>query len=321
MGRHRRNGTAGAAADRAAAAAGPTSSDALAVGEVSPEHPHRGAHRHRRRGVASVRTGLLGASAAVAVGAIAVTSGMLPGGSSYSVGGGSGGGSSDQVRSVGTPSGLETLGGTEGPSGGATTHPGAQRSTGAASGQPSASGAAGSPSAHAPSAKTAHPAPHTTATAGSSTPKSTQGTITKTPSDPPSTTAGEPTLSAESAAAQEVLALVNKERGTAGCSPLSSDDALTDLARAFSEQMADEGFFDHTDPAGLSPWDRAAKVGITDLGGENIARGQADAAAVMDAWMNSAGHRANILNCDYKTIGIGVHFGAGGPWWTQDFGL
>lgn len=57
------------------------------------------------------------------------------------------------------------------------------------------------------------------------------------------------------------------------------------------------------------------------LGGENIARGQADAQAVMDAWMNSDGHRANILNCDYKTLGVGVHFGSGGPWWTQDFGF
>ncbi|MGH1552957.1 CAP domain-containing protein [Streptomyces sp. L7] len=44
-----------------------------------------------------------------------------------------------------------------------------------------------------------------------------------------------------------------------------------------------------------------------------MARGQADAAAVMDAWMNSPGHKANILNCDFKTLGVGVHFGTGGP--------
>ncbi|MFE0739551.1 CAP domain-containing protein, partial [Streptomyces sp. NPDC058855] len=50
------------------------------------------------------------------------------------------------------------------------------------------------------------------------------------------------------------------------------------------------------------------------------ARGQTDAAAVMEAWMNSPGHKANILNCDFKTLGVGVHFGSGGPWWTQDFG-
>ena len=85
--------------------------------------------------------------------------------------------------------------------------------------------------------------------------------------------------------------------------------------------MAARGFFDHTDPDGDTPWDRAAAAGISDLGGENIARGQADAQAVMEAWMNSPGHRANILNCDYRTLGVGVHVGAGGPWWTQDFGF
>jgi uncharacterized protein YkwD len=84
--------------------------------------------------------------------------------------------------------------------------------------------------------------------------------------------------------------------------------------------MAARGFFDHTDPDGKSPWDRASAAGISNLGGENIARGQADAQAVMTAWMNSPGHKANILNCDFKTLGVGVHFGAGGPWWTQDFG-
>jgi uncharacterized protein YkwD len=54
--------------------------------------------------------------------------------------------------------------------------------------------------------------------------------------------------------------------------------------------MADEGFFDHTDPSGASPWDRAAQLGNTDHGGENKARGQADAAAVMDAWMNRSSY-------------------------------
>jgi uncharacterized protein YkwD len=128
------------------------------------------------------------------------------------------------------------------------------------------------------------------------------------------------TVSAEAAAEAEVLRLVNAARAQAGCSPVSANSALTELARAFSEDMAERGFFDHTDPDGATPWDRAEKAGISNLGGENIARGQADAAAVMDAWMNSPGHRANILNCDFKTLGVGVHYGEGGPWWTQDFG-
>lgn len=128
------------------------------------------------------------------------------------------------------------------------------------------------------------------------------------------------TVSAQAAAAAEVLKLVNEERAQVGCSAVAANSSLAELAQDFSADMAGRGFFDHTDPDGASPWDRAAKAGITDLGGENIARGQSDAAAVMDAWMNSPGHKANILNCDFKTLGVGVQLGAGGPWWTQDFG-
>ena len=105
-----------------------------------------------------------------------------------------------------------------------------------------------------------------------------------------------------------------------GCSPVTADSGLAALATAFSDDMAARDFFDHTDPDGASPWDRAKKAGITDLGGENIARGQANAQLVMDSWMNSPGHKANILNCDFKTLGVGAHFASGGPWWTQDFG-
>ncbi|CAM5700699.1 CAP domain-containing protein OS=Streptomyces alboniger OX=132473 GN=CP975_25745 PE=4 SV=1 [Streptomyces alboniger] len=130
-----------------------------------------------------------------------------------------------------------------------------------------------------------------------------------------------PSPSAESAAETAVLTLVNEERAKAGCRPVTADSGLAALADRFSTDMAERDFFDHTDPDGATPWDRAEKAGITDLGGENIARGQANARSVMDAWMNSSGHRANILNCDYKTLGVGVHFGPGGPWWTQDFGF
>uniref|UniRef100_UPI000AE7F44C CAP domain-containing protein n=1 Tax=Peterkaempfera griseoplana TaxID=66896 RepID=UPI000AE7F44C len=118
-----------------------------------------------------------------------------------------------------------------------------------------------------------------------------------------------------------VLTLVNQERAKAGCGPLVADPALAELAGDFSDDMAARGFFDHTDPDGKSPWDRATAAGIGYLGGENIARGQQTPAEVMDAWMNSPGHRANILNCDYKKLGVGVHEGTGGPWWTQDFGF
>ncbi|MFD8383619.1 CAP domain-containing protein [Streptomyces sp. NPDC059679] len=125
----------------------------------------------------------------------------------------------------------------------------------------------------------------------------------------------------EKTAAQEVLALVNQERSKVGCEPVTADRKLSQLAQDFTDDMALRGFFDHLDPDGDTPWERAEQVGILNLGGENIARGQQDAQAVMDSWMNSAGHRANILNCTYKTLGVGVNFGDGdGPWWTQDFG-
>jgi uncharacterized protein YkwD len=82
--------------------------------------------------------------------------------------------------------------------------------------------------------------------------------------------------------------------------------------------MRDRGFFSHTDPDGLSPFDRGDRAGVTVLG-ENIAYGQPDPASVMTAWMNSPGHRANILDCSYTKLGVGVAYGPGGPWWTQDF--
>ncbi|OKK20417.1 SCP-like extracellular [Streptomyces sp. CB00455] len=124
--------------------------------------------------------------------------------------------------------------------------------------------------------------------------------------------------SAEEAA---VVTLVNQARAQAGCGPVRANPPLAALAGAFSKDMATRGFFDHTDPDGNTPWDRAAQAGLSGLGGENIARGQGDAVSVMNSWMNSPGHKANILNCEFRTLGVGAHFAAGGPWWTQDFGF
>ncbi len=118
-----------------------------------------------------------------------------------------------------------------------------------------------------------------------------------------------------------VLALVNKERAAAGCGPLAANAKLTAAARAYSDTMARSGVMSHTGPDGSTMTTRveAAGYGWSRLG-ENIARGQSDADAVMKAWMNSPGHKANILNCAFREIGIGVHKGDGGPWWTQNFG-
>ncbi|MGW4274804.1 CAP domain-containing protein, partial [Streptomyces seoulensis] len=200
------------------------------------------------------------------------------------------------------------------------THAAARPSATADPAAPAAS--AGRSAATAPATPAQPPtAGPTTAPAGGASPGGSAAArpapkIPRQRTQPPATASA----TAESAAEAQVLSLVNQERARAGCGPVAANGALTSLAEDFSRAMADQDFFDHTDPGGATPWDRAARLGITGLGGENIARGQADAAAVMDAWMDSPGHRANILDCDFTTLGVGVHFGPGGPWWTQDFG-
>jgi uncharacterized protein YkwD len=284
------------------------------AGSRRPGSSHR---RRKKKAAAPVKTGLLGVSAAVALGTVAVATGVVPGIDNYRLGGGNG---PDRVQAADTP----------------TNSPAEQGGT---SGSADRDDSGGSTSRDAE--RPASPAPSTSSAAPTKTPsKKPSATPSEKPKETPSRKAtkapapapektkepqkeqpGAPVqVSAEAAAAAEVLQLVNQERAQVGCSPVAANSALTDLAQAFSEDMAERGFFDHTSPDGASPWDRAAKAGITDLGGENIARGQADAAAVMEAWMNSPGHKANILNCDFKTLGVGVHIGAGGPWWTQDFG-
>ncbi|MGY1857073.1 CAP domain-containing protein [Modestobacter sp. SYSU DS0290] len=125
---------------------------------------------------------------------------------------------------------------------------------------------------------------------------------------------------AGSSTEQQVLDLVNAERAAAGCPAVAADPGLAGVARAHSEDMRDRGFFSHVDPDGRDPFARARAAGIQHARAENIAYGQPDAAAVMTAWMNSPGHRANILDCQLGTLGVGVAQGPGGPWWTQLFG-
>ncbi|MCG7207053.1 CAP domain-containing protein [Streptomyces arenae] len=280
-----------------------------------------GGHRRRKKGGRPVATGLLGVSAAVAIGTVAVASGVVPGLENYKLGGTSSTGG-DRVQAAGVPSNTASeQGGTSGSAESRGTGSSTSRDT-----QRSASPAApASPSASASKSASASPTP-TKPAAEKPTPSATPSTEkpaatpSRTATKAPARAAAPITVSQAAAAEAEVLKLVNEERAKVGCSALSANSSLTKLAETFSEDMAARDFFDHTDPDGKTPWDRAAAAGISNLGGENIARGQADAQAVMDAWMNSEGHRANILNCDFKTLGVGVHFGAGGPWWTQDFG-
>ncbi|WP_312018586.1 sigma-70 family RNA polymerase sigma factor [Streptomyces sp. I05A-00742] len=120
---------------------------------------------------------------------------------------------------------------------------------------------------------------------------------------------------------QQVTALVNAERAKAGCSPVRANSQLTQAAQGHSDDMAARNFFDHTNPDGKGPGDRVTAAGYRwSTYGENIAYGQQTPASVMDTWMNSSGHRANILNCSFKEIGVGINNAPGGPRWTQVFG-
>jgi uncharacterized protein YkwD len=127
--------------------------------------------------------------------------------------------------------------------------------------------------------------------------------------------------SGDATAEAAVLTLVNQERAKAGCAPLSVDARLATAARAHSADMANRNYFAHDTPEGVNVGTRVTNAGYRwSAVGENIAKGQPDAAAVMQAWMNSPGHRANILNCRFTNIGIGLAYQGRTPLWTQDFG-
>ncbi|MFB7174622.1 CAP domain-containing protein [Streptomyces sp. NPDC056254] len=318
----------------------------------------------------ALRTGLLGVSVAVALGAAAVTTGTVPVGGSFPYVGVSAtentAAKADGAKAapdagdsvLQRQGGLASLSGrgsaTSGPPSAPATTP--TSPTAPASRTPSASptpssppspsaspapstppaapkaspdAALRTPAAPAPSPeaprKTRTPAPTVPTPAKPAPVKPAPTTAAPTPPAPttaaPSASATRPSLDGHSAQEAAVVTLVNQERAQAGCGPVRANPPLAALAGAFSKDMATRGFFGHADPEGNTPWDRAAKAGLSGLGGENIARGQGDAASVMKAWMNSPGHKANILNCEFRTLGVGAHFAAGGPWWTQDFGF
>lgn len=162
--------------------------------------------------------------------------------------------------------------------------------------------------------------PTPTPTHSTSTVKPTR--TTPTPTTTKTTKAPKPSGPAE----QQVLALTNQERAKAGCGPLRTNKALTRAAEAHAADMVAEHYFAHNSLDGRSPFDRMKAAGFT--GGamaENIAVGYSSAAAVVEGWMNSSGHRANILNCSYTMIGIGYDGGRvssqwGNGSWVQDFG-
>ncbi|MDD4689629.1 MAG: CAP domain-containing protein, partial [Eubacteriales bacterium] len=116
----------------------------------------------------------------------------------------------------------------------------------------------------------------------------------------------------------EVVRLVNVERAKQGLNPLKADWELSRVARYKSQDMKDKNYFSHTSPTYGSPFQMMKNFGISyRTAGENIAKGQSTPQAVVTAWMNSSGHRANILNSSFTKIGVG--YVKSGNYWTQMF--
>ena len=120
---------------------------------------------------------------------------------------------------------------------------------------------------------------------------------------------------------QQVVNLVNAERAKAGLKPLKSDWELARVARFKSEDMRDNRYFDHNSPIYGTPFQMMKSFGINyRSAGENIAAGQTTAESVMQAWMNSPGHKKNILSPNFTHIGVGYAKGGSyGHYWTQQF--
>jgi uncharacterized protein YkwD len=167
----------------------------------------------------------------------------------------------------------------------------------------------------------APPPPATTTTTTTTEPTTTTTTTVQTTTTTPPEPAPEPTTTpppADVPQVQQVVALVNEARDLAGCNPVKVDDRVVKAAQGHSADMAARNYFSHTTPEGVDFAERMRAAGYPSPGGENIAKGQRSAEQVMNSWMNSDGHRRNILNCGFTTIGVGLDTRA---WtWTQNFG-
>lgn len=131
---------------------------------------------------------------------------------------------------------------------------------------------------------------------------------------------GSTNLSVSSKSSQ-VVSLVNEERKKAGLTSLKTDSQLTKLAQLKAEDMAKNKYFSHTSPTYGSAFNMMKTYGVAyKTAGENIAKGQKTATAVMNGWMNSQGHKANILSSKFTSIGVGYATdGNGTAYWVQIF--
>ena len=168
-------------------------------------------------------------------------------------------------------------------------------------------------------------------TAGSTGAIDSSGTAGSTGSSDSSGTAGSTgttdstgstgTVSTVNSMEKQVASLTNSERKAKGLSALTLDSQLSKLARIKAEDMAKKGYFSHTSPTYGSAFDMMNKYGVSyRTAGENIAKGQKTAESVMNGWMNSSGHRANILSSAYTNIGVGyAKDSRGNTYWVQIF--
>ncbi|MCY7760356.1 CAP domain-containing protein [Bacillus spizizenii] len=167
--------------------------------------------------------------------------------------------------------------------------------------------------------ETAKPAQKTTEKAAAE-----KNTASKTPAASKAPAAAEKTNTTTSAPSsvsayeKKVVELTNAERQKQGLKPLQIDETLSKSARAKSQDMKDKNYFDHQSPTYGSPFDMMKSFGISyKTAGENIAKGQKTPEEVVKAWMNSEGHRKNILNPNFTHIGVG--YVESGSIWTQQF--
>lgn len=121
--------------------------------------------------------------------------------------------------------------------------------------------------------------------------------------------------------AERIVALVNTARAKAGCSPVRVDSRLRGAAQGHADDMADRDYYAHNNPEGRDAGDRMEAEGYNwRTWAENIHRGPRDPGRAVRDWLASPGHRKNIVNCEFKDIGVGVNLRSNGPWWVQNFG-
>ena len=163
--------------------------------------------------------------------------------------------------------------------------------------------------------------PSTPSTTPQQKPESTPSTPSTTPQQKPESTPEQKPSTDFSSYQQQVLDLVNVERTKRGISALTLDSNLSSVATKKSQDMVNKNYFDHTSPTYGSPFDMMKQFGISyRTAGENIAKGQKTPQEVVTAWMNSEGHRKNILNPNFTNLGVGIAKDSKGTtYWTQMF--